>query len=279
MTAATVTSSDDRGFAGRKIAKLTPLYHQHLRLKAEMAQWDGWLLPARYSGDALAEAQATVVSVGITEISHLTKIDVKGDGTEALLRAIISRSSSFPSQAGQVSVKPDLSDPGFKKVHSRYVCRLARDQALIVVGGAIAAGASPMDIDLASPLPKGAYLTNVSSVLGGINIAGPESFEVLSRLTQADVSPESLQSGGCLQAGFANVLALIVRADGFYAGKPVPSYDVFFGRENAEYVWGSILQMAVEELKITPVGLSGYRLVHPNLPDVANFAGTAGGGS
>jgi aminomethyltransferase len=277
MTASTANSSDDGGFAGRRIAKLTPLYHQHLHLKAEMAEWDGWLLPARYSGDALAEAQATVSSVGITEISHLTKVDVKGGGTEALLRAIVARSSSFPSQTGQVSVKPELSDPGFKRVSPRYVCRLAWDQALIVVGGAIAAGSSPMDVELASPLPKEAYVTNVSSVLGGINISGPESFEVLSRLTQADVSPESLKSGGCLQAGFANVLALIVRADGFYAGKPVPSYDVFFGRENAEYVWDSILQMAGEELKISPVGLSGYRLMHPNLSDVASSGG--GGGS
>jgi len=243
--------------------RLTPLHHVHQRLSAKMVEREGWWVPDRYGDDPLKEVDAAESSVGVSDISALAKIEIKGEGTSASLTSLLSRPSSVPPMPGQVVYRPELADPTLKRtLIPRYVCRLAPDQALVIARGEVPRGANPMDVATAAKPVRGAYLTNITSVLAGISVCGPDSFEVISRLTEVDVSPETLRARRCAQVGFANVVAIVVRADGSRDGKSVQSYDVFFGRENAEYVWDSIFGAGGAECKVTPVGLSAYELIH-----------------
>ncbi len=247
--------------------KLSPLHHKHLELRAELVKVDGWMVADHYPKGPEDEVKAAMTSLAIADISPLGKLDVKGAGTDSLLRSF-SSSPGIPGAPGDVLLGPVLSDPALAAaVSPLYLCRLAGDQALLVSSGTLPPGPNPMDVALGTRPVERAYVTNVTSIYAGINLSGPNAFEILSRLTQVDVSPRSFPSGRCLQAGFANILAILVHVDGMYDGQAVPSYDLFFGREYAEYVWDSIVEAGDDETEVFPMGISAYNRLHP---DAAN---------
>ncbi|MDA4122470.1 MAG: hypothetical protein OK456_04725 [Thaumarchaeota archaeon] len=254
--------------------KLSALHHKHLELKAELLKVDGWMVPDHYPKGPEDEVKAAMTSLAISDRSQLGKLEIKGPGTDSLLQSI-SSSPGVPGAPGEVLLGPVLSDPALGAAFSPlYLCKLARDQALLVYSGTLPPGPNPMDVALSGRPVERAYATNVTSVYAGINLSGPNAFEILSRLTQVDVSPRSFPSGRCLQAGFANILALLVHVDGRYEGQAVPSYDLFFGREYAEYVWDSIMEAGDDEVGVFPMGISAYNRLHP---DAAKTAGRTAG--
>lgn len=234
--------------------KLTPLYHRHLELKARLHEEDGWMVPESYEGAEL-ELGRTADSCGVSDISTLAKIDIRGRRLDAFLLRTLG--ASLAGRPG--STAPLRAATGNSGLAMRYLCRLAPDGALLVGYGRPSTGTvTPMDVD-AIPQSEGVYLTNVSSVLAGINIVGPASPRVLSRLTEVDVDPEVFVNLSCVQAGLAKVNALVVRFDLELGDRPLPSYEVFVGADVAEYVWDAIL--SVDRGAVRPFGTSAGRLM------------------
>ena len=68
--------------------KTSPLNEKHLKLKAKMADFGGWMMPIEYPGTGvLAEHAAVRERVGIFDVSHLGKVSVIGTGALEFLNS------------------------------------------------------------------------------------------------------------------------------------------------------------------------------------------------
>ena len=97
--------------------------------------------------------------------------------------------------------------------------------------------------------PDCVHLLDHTSGLAGVRLTGPESDQLLSKLTELDTSPDAFPNLSCAQTRCAEIHGTLIRTD---LG-PLPSYDLFFPREFGEYMWDAIFE-AGEEFGVAAVG-------------------------
>ena len=68
----------------------TPLYNFHVQRGAKMVDFAGWQLPLLYTG-IVEEHQHTRRAVSVFDISHMGRLELRGDGAEALLQRVCTR--------------------------------------------------------------------------------------------------------------------------------------------------------------------------------------------
>ncbi len=91
---------------------------------------------------------------------------------------------------------------------------------------------------------------DVSSVYAALRLVGPNSREVLTKLSSLNVSSPALPNLGCAQASLAHVPGIFLRED---IGAVLAFY-LLITREYAESVWKAILH-AGHEFGLCPSGL------------------------
>src|SRR5437660_11646852 len=95
-------------------SKRTALHHRHVELGAKMADLDGWILPRFYRG-AEDEFKNVLRSVGICDISHYGKVDVKGTEIDKFMEKNLSP-VVIPRKAGEVKFSSRLSARGVRRM-------------------------------------------------------------------------------------------------------------------------------------------------------------------
>jgi sarcosine oxidase subunit alpha len=100
------------------------------------------------------------------------------------------------------------------------------------------------------------HVTNVTAAFGAINVAGPRSRELLTRLTDLDLSNEALPYLATAQALVAGVPALLLRIG--FVGEL--GYEIHFPAEYGEYLWSTLLE-AGRDLGIAPFGVEAQRVL------------------
>jgi len=70
---------------GRK----TPLHAEHLDAGARLVDFAGWEMPLHY-GSQLEEHHAVRRAAGVFDVSHMTVVDVRGEGAEPFLRHLLA---------------------------------------------------------------------------------------------------------------------------------------------------------------------------------------------
>lgn len=218
--------------ATRAPMKLSPMHRQHLELSARMVETDGWHLPARYSS-VEEEVERLGRTVGFCDVSPSVKLRLQGAEVESWL------ARAFPDLG-----RLDIGAVG--KHRSAAVARLTTDEFLIVAEP----NRAPSIYDtLGVPRKTCAHIVDISSALAGVAIAGPSARLLLEAVTDLDVSTQVFPDMRCAQAGFAEVHGTLLRLD---IGD-LPYYEVYFGREFAEYVWDALTE-AGEEFEAVPFG-------------------------
>jgi glycine cleavage system aminomethyltransferase T len=162
------------------------LHHCHLEAHAQLQSFSGWQLPAWYTNPS-SELEQVRASVGISDVSYLSKLDLRGPAPE------------FPPPA--------------------RLWKLTPAHALVT---------SPLPIAFVAS----SSVTDVTSIYSAILLAGPESRQVLQKLTTLNVSEPAMPHGAARQTRLAHVNATILRSDGFL---------IFNTRDVAEYVWQALL--------------------------------------
>jgi glycine cleavage system aminomethyltransferase T len=158
----------------------------HLQAQGQLKSFSGWQLPAWYT-DPSRELEEVRASVGISDASYLSKLDVRGPAGE------------FPPPA--------------------RLWKLTAAHALVT---------SPLPLGLAAS-PS---VTDVTSVYSAILLAGPDSRDVLHKLTTLDVRDSAMPEGAARQTRLAHVNATILRREGFL---------ILNTRDVAEHVWETLL--------------------------------------
>ncbi len=162
------------------------LHRCHLQAQGQLKTFSGWQLPAWYT-DPSRELEEVRASVGISDASYLSKLDLRGPAGE------------FPPPA--------------------RLWKLTPAHALVI---------SPLPIGLAASLS----VTDVTSLYSAILLAGPNSRDVLQKLTTLDVRDSAMPEGAARQTRLAHVNATILRSEGFL---------ILNTRDVAEHVWEALL--------------------------------------
>jgi sarcosine oxidase subunit alpha len=210
--------------------KQTALFHVHHESKAAMVEHHGWQIASSF-GNPSDEAARARESVGLADVSWMSKFDLQGSGLKSA---------------------PDLRPEAASWL-------LGRRQFLLTCEPSATIGVRRrlqqlQNGDAASP--ANIYVTEVTSAYTQLMLAGPRSREVLSKLTSLDPSEGAMGNLTCAQASLAHVHAIVLRDD--LPG--ISAFHLLVGREYGESVWESILH-AGQEFDITPFGLEAQELL------------------
>jgi aminomethyltransferase len=97
--------------AGTAEPHRSPLDQVHRRLGAKMGAFAGWDMPIEYQG-TLSEHKAVRESVGVFDLSHLGKVEVRGDGAHDALQHALSNDLDRLAEPGGAQYTLCLTDQG-----------------------------------------------------------------------------------------------------------------------------------------------------------------------
>jgi sarcosine oxidase subunit alpha len=233
-------------------AQRSSIHHRHKELGGRM-MWTGtWRRPHSY-GDVEAEVQAVHGAVGLIDVSTLGKLLVIGpDAGEFLERLYPNRFGDM--KAGRIRYAVLNTDAG-RIMDDGTIARLS-DDAYYVTTTSTGAGAVVewfewwnavwgMDVQIA----------DITGALAAVNVAGPRARELMSRLTDLDLSNEALSYLDARQGKIAGVPSLELRIG--FVGEL--GYELHFPSPYGEFVWYTILERG-EDLGIRPFGLEPQRI-------------------
>ncbi|MBE7374079.1 glycine cleavage system aminomethyltransferase GcvT [Pseudomonas lopnurensis] len=89
----------------------TPLYDQHLALGAKMVDFGGWDMPLHY-GSQVEEHHQVRRDCGVFDVSHMTVVDVAGDGAKAYLQRLLANDVARLKSAGRALYTAMLNESG-----------------------------------------------------------------------------------------------------------------------------------------------------------------------
>ena len=190
-------------------AKTSAIYDRQKTLNATFGQRYGWERPNWFAPQGMApqnkysfhtrrtnwfevvgaECRAVRERVGLLDLTPFTKHKVSGPGAEALLDGIVA--NRLPKQIGGIVLAHALTKAG--EVESEFtITRTGDDTFYLVSAGA----AERIDHDvLLRSLPDdgSVALENMTTAIGALVVCGPQSRNLLSKLTDTDLSNTSFR--------------------------------------------------------------------------------------
>ena len=163
----------------------SPLYKWHINAGAKMADFGGWQMPIEYgkeigalsAGGVIAEHTAVRTSVGIFDVSHLGKIEIKGEGALAFLNKIITNDLN---KIGNANAQYNLlCDESGGVIDDLIVYRYSEDHLFLIPNAANCA--SVYDVLVAANY-QGLEITNAHKSYGVLAVQGPKSAAFLKEL-------------------------------------------------------------------------------------------------
>ncbi|GAB5445542.1 GcvT family protein [Gymnodinialimonas sp.] len=183
--------------AGRPVRK-RPIYAMQAEMGAKFGLNYGWEHPAFFDKnvddsagyarqpwwDVVGrEARMLREGAGIIDISNFAKYRVAGDGAEDWLNALFA--NRMPTAVGRSCLTPLIGKRG-GVAGDFTVTKLAENEFWILGGGA--AERYHQRFFRQVPLPDGTTFEGLTEATCGFNVAGPQSRNLLARLTNADLS-------------------------------------------------------------------------------------------
>ena len=234
-------------------AQRTSIHHRHKELGAHM-MWTGtWRRPHSY-GDPAAEAKNVHDAVGLIDVSTLGKLLVTGPDAAAFLERLYPNRFG-DMKAGRIRYGVLGTDAG-RIMDDGTIARLD-DEEYYVTTTSTGAGAViewfewwnavwGLDVEVA----------NVTGALAAVNVAGPRARELMTRLTDVDVSNDGLAYLDAREAHVAGVPSLILRIG--FVGEL--GYEIHLPSAYGESLWDTILEQG-QDLGIRPFGLEPQRIL------------------
>jgi aminomethyltransferase len=199
----------------------SPLEGEHRELGAKLGPFGGWLMPIEYEG-VLAEHRAVRERVGLFDLTHLGKVDVRGGSGLGALQATLSNDIE-EIQVGRAQYNLVLSEGGGIE-EDLIVYRLAEERWFVVPN------ASNTDLvvgrlrdaagDAVQPHPDWCFL----------GVQGPRSLEVVGTLFP---EASALRFMGCAEIAFRGSPAVLTRSG--YTGEL--GFELFAPAELAQGLW------------------------------------------
>ena len=219
--------------------KATPLFNEHLKLKARMVPFAGWNMPVQYAG-IIAEHTHTRTQVSLFDICHMGEFYIKGEPEGSGLARIFS----FPIRdmsVGKCRYGPMLNERGGIK-DDLIVYRLSSDEWMIVVNSAtVEKDAAHIKGNLA----KNTVFEDRSDKTAKLDLQGPLAPDVVTALIHTDVTRLKYYTFGHFDIlGERNIISRTG-----YTGEA--GYELYVSAEKAVSLWDHILG----DERVRPAGL------------------------
>jgi aminomethyltransferase len=221
--------------------KETPFYDIHLRNKAKIVEFAGFLMPIQFRG-IMEEHRKVRSSVGLFDITHMGEFEVWGKDAESFVQKMTTNDVS-KLEVYQVQYSCMCYDHG-GIVDDLLVYRLP-DHFLLVVNGAC------LEKDfrwLSDHLSGDVELKDVSDQTALLALQGPKAEEVMRRLTDEDLSELRFYWATW---GKVNGIEMLFSRTG-YTGED--GFELYFSPQHAETMWNALM-VAGKEFDIEPIGL------------------------
>jgi len=225
-------------------ARQSPLNDRHVALGAKFAGFAGWDMPLEYAGGGVIKEHTAVrEAVGVFDVSHLGKADVRGPGAAEFVNACLTNDLDR-IVAGQAQYTMCGDDVTGGVVDDLIAYRFADDFVFLVPN---AANTAEVVRRLADAAPDGVTVTNRHDDYALLAVQGPRSADVLAAV--------GLPAGHAYMsfavAPYGGVDVIVCRTG--YTGEH--GYELVIPTASAGAVWDAILS-AGEAFGIRPAGLA-----------------------
>jgi aminomethyltransferase len=223
------------------VSKYTPFHDRHLAARGHMVDFAGYDLPVMFRG-IIPEHQRVRATVGVFDVSHMGRIEVRGRGALTFInRATTNDASQLALNQAQYSVLC-YDDGGI--VDDLVVYR-RQDHYLLVVNGANNAKDTQW---LKDHLPPDAQMDNVTDRVAQLAVQGPKAEATLQKTVSIPLAAIGFYwAADCRLAG---VDTFISRTG--YTGED--GFELYFDAKHASKVWDAVFE-AGREFEIEPIGL------------------------
>ncbi len=130
-----------------------------------------------------AEVKMLRDAVGVIDISNFANFEIKGDGAEDWLNALLA--NNMPQEIGRSCLTPLIGVRG--GIAGDFTVTKLAENDFMMVGSSMAERYHKRFFNMV-PLPKGTTFTHKTNNICGFNIAGPRARYLLQHLTNIDLS-------------------------------------------------------------------------------------------
>jgi sarcosine oxidase subunit alpha len=249
--------------AGRSFepVRYTAMHYRHVELGAKMMPAGAWMRPEYYGAasaradNIAAEARSVRENVGMIDVSTLGGLEVRGpDAAEFLNRMYTFAYLKQPVGRARYVL---MTDETGVIVDDGVACRMHDDHYYVTATTSGVDGVYRTMLWYNVQWRLKVDITHVSASYAGINIAGPNSREVLQKLCDdVDLSPEAFPYMGARRGHVAGIPALLLRVG--FVGEL--GYEVHVPASQGEALWDAVLE-AGQEAGIRPFGVEAQRLL------------------
>jgi sarcosine oxidase subunit alpha len=249
--------------AGRSFTpeRETPLHSRHADLGAKFMLAGNWRRPEYYAQPGKSreqciqsEAKTVRTNVGMIDVGTLGKLEIRGpDAAEFLERIYTGKYATLKS--GMTRYALMLDETGVI-VDDGVIARLAPDRFYFTTTTSGAANIYRELSRLNTIWQLDCGLVNLTGARAAVNLAGPRSREVLSKLTNLDLSGSAFPYLAVREAIVAGIPAILMRVG--FVGEW--GYEIHVPAEYAPALWDSLME-AGEPFNIRPFGVEAQRLL------------------
>jgi dimethylglycine dehydrogenase len=247
--------------AGRPM-RLRPVYNKQKSMGAVFGLNYGWEHPLWFAGEGVdgaeeygfdrqdwfepvgKECRALREGVGIIDVSNFGKYEVKGTGAAAWLDRVVA--NHIPQEVGRSCLTPLLGERG--GIAGDFTITKLGEDHFYMVGSGMAERYHQRYFN-AAERPETVTFESLTDAYCGFNIAGPKSRELLSRLTQADLSNDTWKFMRSAQITVAGIDAIALRVS--FTGDL--GWEVYVPTEHQLKLYEALLD-AGSDLGVRPVG-------------------------
>ena len=242
--------------AGQKMepVQLSPIHSWHLNHDAQMMPAGLWQRPEHY-GNPRNEVLAVRERVGLIDVSTLGKLQLTGSGVPDLLERIYVNQWR-KLRLGKVRYGVMCNDEGI--ILDDGVCARLSDELwyMSTTSSGVTGIFEWIQWWLQSGWGDDLHLTDLTEIFSAFNITGPQSREVLRKLTSCSLDSEEFPYMSVRTAEVAGVSCRLMRIG--FTGEL--SYEIHCPSGYAMHVWESLIQ-AGEEFDILPFGVEAQRIL------------------
>lgn len=212
-------------------SRRTPLYDAHTELGGRMVPFAGYDMPVQYTG-ILAETAAVRTGVGIFDVSHMARLDIRGAGALAFLEHVTSNDvAKLEDGRGQYSLLPN-AEGGV--VDDIIVYRRAKGDYRMVVNASNHAkdvawlrGHDTLDVTI----------DDVTAPTFLIAVQGPKAVELVASLADDSEAIRAAPFFGTVDTSMTGVPVFAARSG--YTGED--GYEITGPAERAAELWKALL--------------------------------------
>ena len=239
----------------------TPMHSRHEKLGAVWMQAGNWWRPEYYATQGhsklecvRAEARAVRNGVGVIDVGTLGKMDLFGpDAGEFLERAYTGRFANL--KVGMTRYGLMLDESGVI-IDDGVMGRLSEQHFYFTTTTTGSATVYRELVRWNTQWGLDAGIVNVTGAFGAINLAGPKSRDVLSKLTAHDISAQSFPYLGLQSAEVAGLPCRLMRVG--FVGEL--GYEIHAPAEGMSHLWNALME-AGKAYGIRPFGVEAQRLL------------------